>query len=108
MAFGKNETVVVGVVRILRVEPHVAEKQRRHDVRRRTAGGGMSAARRRGRRNRVDPQLVRDPRQVFLNSHIHLLIETLRTAPRKAKLKNCKSRDCFMAGKARDGYRGRT
>ena len=44
VALGKNKTIVVVVVGILRVVTHVAEKQRGHHVRRRAARSRVSAA----------------------------------------------------------------
>ena len=43
MTFGKNESIVIGVLRILRIEPHLAEEQRGHDVRGRHAARGVPA-----------------------------------------------------------------
>src|SRR5262249_54366179 len=71
MTFGKNETVVVIIFRILRVVPHVPEKQSSDQVRRGTARSWMSTARRRGCSYRVDAQLIGDAFQCLCIDVIH-------------------------------------
>jgi hypothetical protein len=60
VAFRQNETVVVIVVRILRIVTHLPEKKRGDQIRRREARGRMSAARRRRRGDGMNSQLVGD------------------------------------------------
>ena len=57
MSLGEHETIVVGILRIPRVEPHLAEEQRRDDLGRGHAGRGVAAASFGGRENRIDPEL---------------------------------------------------
>ena len=85
--FGKNETVVVVIVRIFRVVTHVPEKQRRHHVRRRQARSRMAAARGGGGVNRMNAQLVRNALQQF-NVSINHGARKLREKPAKAKNEN--------------------
>ena len=41
----QHEAIAAGMLRILRVEPHLGEEQRGHEVGRRAAARGMAAAR---------------------------------------------------------------
>ena len=56
----QHEPVVVRILRILRVESHLAKEQRRDDLRRRHAGRRMAAPRFRGGADRVDAKLGRE------------------------------------------------
>ena len=76
VAFGQDETVIVVVVRVLRVILHMAEKQRGGKVRRREAGGWMTAAGRRGGLDGMDAQLVGDPFQQFNVRFNHKFLES--------------------------------
>ncbi len=79
VALGKDEAVVVGVMRIFRIEPHVPEKQSRHQVRRRAAGSGMPAARRRRGRDGVNSQLVCQCPSTFPQWSYSFVLRQLRT-----------------------------
>ena len=91
VAFRQNETVVVVVVRILRVVSHVAEKQRGRQVRRRAARSGMAAARRGGGRDGMDAQLVCDALQKF-NVSLNHGTRSLSGRREKPRLKLCQMR----------------
>ena len=65
MTFGQDETVVVVVVRVLRIILHMTEKQGRHDIGRRAARSRVSAASRSGGFNGMDAQLIGNPLQQF-------------------------------------------
>jgi hypothetical protein len=77
MALRQNKTVIIGIARILRVKPHVTKKQSRHNIRRRAARTRMPTACRRRRGNGINSQLVRNPRQRFLNIRIHFLYSVI-------------------------------
>ena len=52
----QDETVTVWILRVRRIEPHLREEQRRHDVRGGTTARGMSSASFGRRSNRIDTQ----------------------------------------------------
>ena len=57
VAFRQHEAIGLGVMRILRIEPHLREKEGRHDLGRRHARRRMARAGRGRRSDRVDPKL---------------------------------------------------
>ena len=59
----QDEAILRGVVRLLRVEAHLREEQRGHDVRGRTTGRRVTAPGRRGRADGVDAELGGDVTQ---------------------------------------------
>ena len=71
MTFGKNETVVVVMLRILGVIAHVSEEKGCHQVCHGAAGRGVTAAGGGGGVDGVDAQRVRDPFQQFDVSFNH-------------------------------------
>jgi hypothetical protein len=60
VALAEHEPIVVGVLRLLRIEAHLREEQRCHQIGRRRAGRRMAAAGRRRRADRVDAKLRGD------------------------------------------------
>jgi hypothetical protein len=60
MSFRQDEAVRVRVVRIFRIESHLAEEQRRHQLGHRAAARRMTAAGFRGGANRIDAKPCRD------------------------------------------------
>jgi hypothetical protein len=60
MALRQHEAIVVRVTRVGRVEPHLGEEQRGHEIRGRGARGRMTAAGGRRRANRIDAKSGRD------------------------------------------------
>ena len=71
MTLGKDEPVVVVVMRILRVVTHVSEEEGRDQIGRGTARGRMPAPRRRRRGNGMNPQLAGDALQAFNINVVH-------------------------------------
>jgi hypothetical protein len=60
VTLGENEAIAARVLRVLRVETHFSEEQRRDEVRRRAAARRMPAARFGSGMERVDSKAGRD------------------------------------------------
>ena len=69
VALRQHEAVVLVALRVLRIEAHLAEEKRRHDLRGGTARGGVAAASLARRLHRVDAELGGD---VLERSGVHL------------------------------------
>ena len=82
MALGKDKAIVVVVMRVFGQVTHVPEEECGHDVRRRTARSRMPAPRRGGRRDRMNPQLIRDPLQF---RYVYIVHESANCIRRGAK-----------------------
>jgi hypothetical protein len=57
MPLRQHEAVVVGILRVLRIETHLAKEERRDDLGRGHAGRRVTGTRFGGRRDGVNPEL---------------------------------------------------